>query len=181
MPNPNKFISVDESISLFLPETDMSEELFQLIDRQRAYLGKWLIWVERTKSVQDSFSFLQEANIFNQGGKQLTTIIKYNNKIVGAIGFVKLDLLNKNGEIGYWISENMQGKGIITNACKKLIDYAFKQLKLNRIVLKTDAQNTKSKAIAIRMGFTHEGTLRDDRWRNGSFRDTELYSLLKKE
>lgn len=181
MPNRKKLLKVDESITLHLPESSMAEELFKLIDHQRDYLGKWLIWVEHTKSVKNSLTFLKEAGVFNRGGQQLTTLIKYNNKIVGSIGFVKLDKANKNGELGYWISENMQGKGIITKACEKLIDYAFKHLDLNRIVIKMDAQNTKSKAIPKRVGFTYEGTLRQDRYKKDHFRNTDLYSLLKKE
>ncbi len=181
MPNRKKVLKVDESISLHLPESNMAQELFNLIDQQRVYLSKWLIWVERTNSIIDSQSFLKEAGIFNRGGQRLTTFIKYNKKMVGSVAFVKLDKVNKNGELGYWISENMQGNGIITKSCEKLIEYGFKHLDLNRIVIKMDAQNNKSKAIPTRMEFTYEGTLRQDRFKNDLFRDTDLYSLLKKE
>jgi ribosomal-protein-serine acetyltransferase len=181
MPNRKKVLKVDESITLHLPESNMAQELFDLIDQEREYLGRWLIWVKNTSSINDSHTFLKEAGIFNRGGQRLTTFIKYNKKIVGSVAFVKLDKTNKCGEIGYWISENMQGRGIITKSCEKLIEYAFKHLDLNRIVIKMDAQNTKSKAIPIRMGFTYEGKLRQDRFINDHFRDTDLYSLLKKE
>jgi len=181
MPSHNKVLKVDESISLHLPEIIMAQELFDLIDRQRDYLSKWLIWVDNTRSVKDSINFLKEASIFNRGGQQLTTIIKYNDKIIGSIGFVKIENLNKNGELGYWISENMQGKGIVTKASERLINYAFKNLDLNRIVIKTDSQNIKSKAIPARMGFVYEGTLRQDRFTNDQFQNTEVYSLLKKD
>jgi ribosomal-protein-serine acetyltransferase len=181
MPKRSKILKVDESICLHLPEKGMAQELFNLINEQRDYLSKWLIWVEQTKSVKDSLTFLKEAGIFNRGGQRLSTLIKYNEKIVGCMGFVKIDKVNKKGEIGYWISENMQGKGIITKACEKLIEYAFKHLELNRIVIKTDTQNAKSKAIPLRMGFTFEGTLRQDISRKDHFRNTDLYSLLKKE
>ena len=177
MPKPKKALKVDESISLHLPETKMAQELFKLIDQQREYLGKWLIWVEKTKSLNDSLTFLKEAGIFNRGGQRLITFIKYHDQIVGSVGFVKLDKVNKKGEIGYWISQNMQGKGIITKACECLIDYAFNHLNLNRIIIKMDAQNAKSKAIAKRLGFTFEATLRQDRFRNEQFQDTEFIQL----
>jgi ribosomal-protein-serine acetyltransferase len=181
MPGFKKILKVDESISLCLPDPEMAEELFRLIDRQRAHLGRWLVWVDNTHCVEDSQVFLKEAALFNMSGKRLTTLIKYNHKVVGSIGFIELDTVNKKGEIGYWISQNMQGQGIITKACKKLIEYAFRHLDVHRIVIKMDSQNARSKAIAARMGFTHEGTLRHDRFRNGTFRNTELYSLLKDE
>ncbi len=181
MPKPKKVLKVNESISLHLPETKMAQELFALVDQERDFLGEWLIWVKKTKSVKDTLTFLKEAGIFNRGGQQLITLIKYNNKIVGSLGFVKLDKVNKNGEIGYWISQKMQGKGIITKACNRLIEYAFNHLSLNRITIKTDTQNSKSKAVPNRLGFTYEGTLREDRFRKDHFQDTELYSILKKE
>ena len=181
MPKPKKVLQVNELIGLHLPESKMAQELFTLVNQERNYLGEWLIWVEKTKSVKDSLTFLKEAGIFNRGGQRLITLIKYNDKIVGSLGFVKLDKVNKNGEIGYWISQKMQGKGIITKSCERLIQYAFKHLDLNRVTIKMDPQNSKSKAIPNRLGFTYEGTLRQDRFRKDHFQDTELYSVLKKE
>ena len=181
MPKRSKILKVDENISLHLPESNMAHELFKLIDHQRDYLSEWLIWVEKTKSVNDSLTFLKEAGIFNRGGQRLITFIKYDGQIIGSVGFVKLDKANKKGEIGYWISQQMQGKGIITKSCERLIEYAFKNMGLHRISVKMDAQNNKSKSIPSRMGFSYEGTLRQDRFRKNRFRDTELYSLLKNE
>ena len=181
MPKRSKVLKVDESICLHLPETKMAQEIFQLIDQQREYLGEWLVWVEKTKTVKDTLTFLKEAGIFNRGGQRLITFIKYKDQIVGSVGFVKLDKRNKKGEIGYWISKDMQGKGVITKACKKLIEYAFQHLDLNRVLIKMDAQNSKSKGIPSRLGFTYEGTLRQDRMWNNGFRDTDLFSLLREE
>jgi len=181
MPKPKKVLTVNESISLHLPESNMAQELFSLIDQEKDYLSEWLVWVEKTKSVKDSLTFLKEAGIFNHGGQRLITLIKFENKIVGSLGFVKLDKVNKNGEIGYWISQKMQGKGIITKACTRLIEYAFNHLDLNRIVIKTDTQNPKSTAIPTRLGFTYEGTLRQDIFRKGHFHNTALYSMLRTE
>ena len=181
MPQRKKVLKVDESISLHLPEVKMAQELYTVINQQRNYLGEWLVWVERTKTVKDVQVFLKEAGIFNRGGQRLITFIKYDGKIVGSLGFIKLDKPNKKGEIGYWLSKELQGKGIITKACEKLIEYAFQHLDLNRILIKMNAQNNKSKAIPRRMGFTYEGTLRQDRFRDNKFHDTEIFSLLKKE
>ena len=90
MSNRKKVLKVNESISLHLPEPNMAQELFDLIDQEREYLSKWLIWVERTNSINDSLAFLKEAGIFNRGGQRLTTFIKYNKKNCGVSGLYKI-------------------------------------------------------------------------------------------
>ena len=181
MPKHRIIVKVDEEINLCYPDIDMAPELFETIDRQRNYLKKWLIWIDDTQSVEDSKKFLKMARVFNQGGQRFSTIIFYRGKIAGVIGFVKLDKLNKKGEIGYWLSEDLQGKGIITKSCKSLISFGFQKMELNRIEILLARQNAKSEAIAVRLGFKHEGTLRQSRIINGQFYDSEIYGLLKKD
>ena len=81
--------------------------------------------------------------------------------------------------MGYWLSEKMQGKGIITKWVKKLIRYAFQKLRLNRIQIKIAVGNSKSAAIPKRLGFILEGVERAGEKHNQKFLDLEIYSILK--
>ena len=92
-----------------------------------------------------------------------------------------MDKQNKIGEMGYWIIESEQGKGIITKSCKALIDFCFISLQLNRIEIKCGTENSKSKAITVRLNFTHEGVIRQGEWLYDKFIDLDLFSLIKKE
>ena len=90
--------------------------------------------------------------------------------------------MNRITEIGYWLSEKAQGKGIMTRAVKKLIAFAFEERGMNRIVIKCAVGNTKSKNIPKRLGFTYEGTERDgELLAGGIYTDIEVYSLLKRD
>ena len=75
----------------------------------------------------------------------------------------------------------MQGKGIMTQACKRLIQYGFEKMNLHRMEINVVPENLKSLAIPKKLGFYHEGTIRESLFFNNKFYDGEKYSLLKRE
>ncbi len=181
MKNGKTSLKVSDKIELRLPEAGFADTLFDLIDAQRPYLRRWLSWVDKTDSSQDVKEFLKTSRMFNTGGQKLTTFIFYENKIAGSVGFEKINKDHHFAEIGYWLSEDLQGLGIVTLSCKTLIDYTFKHMAMNRIEVKIISKNLKSLAIPKKLGFTHEGTLRDACALYGTFYDLELFSLLKSD
>jgi len=90
-------------------------------------------------------------------------------------------LENKNGSIGYWLTKNAEGKGIVTNSCKKLINYGFEQLGLHRLEIKAAVKNVKSQSIPRKLNLTKEGILREAELVNGVYMDLVLYSILRHE
>ncbi len=67
--------------------------------------------------------------------------------MVGRIGIYVIDYEKKVGEIGYWIAEKLQGRGIITHIYRVLVDFCFKDLGLQRVDIKCRNTNSKSKAV----------------------------------
>ena len=173
------FLKIDDDLILHQPQLNFANELFVLVDANRTYLKEWLPWVEGTKTPNDSRNFLKNARRFSFGGQQFHTLIIYKGKIIGLAGFNAIHKKHQKGEIGYWIAEDMQGKGIVTKAIKCLIVYGFKHLDLNRILIRVSTKNLKSKRVAQRLGFTYEGTLREDYLHKNQFLDMEIYGLLK--
>ncbi len=176
-----KSLFINDQLELRLPEKEFAKTLFQIIENQREYLGKWLPWVEKNREEKNSLDFLRSSILFNNGGQKLTTFIFYEKKLVGSVAFVKIDKGNRSAEIGYWLSENMQGKGIMSQSCERLIQYGFENMNLNRIEINAAAENSKSLAIAKKLGFHYEGTIRESLFFNGNFYNGEKYSLLKRE
>jgi ribosomal-protein-serine acetyltransferase len=181
MRNGKSTLKVSTQIELRLPDLQYAEELFAIVDQHKTYLKQWLIWVEQTKSVQDVSEFIKTSQLFNNGGQRLTTFIFKNDKLVGSISLVKIDKGNKSAELGYWLREDFQGQGIMTQSCRTLINYVFNHLDLNRIEIKIASKNLKSMAIPKNLEFSHEGTLREGLFIHNIFYDLEIFSIIKSE
>ena len=96
----------------------------------------------------------------------------------GVIGFHKIDWNNKSTSIGYWLGEDYVGNGLMTKSVKAFVDYALIDLGLNRVEIRAAVENKKSRAIPERLGFTHEGTIRQSEWLYDHYVDHEVYGML---
>lgn len=158
-----------------------TEALFQLTDANRQYLRQWLPWLDDIRSSADTRQFI-EANIDQvaAGGAPSFAII-YDGDIVGVAGFHQINQLHRLGSIGYWLAENQTGKGIMTWSVARLLEIGFDDYGLNRIELRCAEANHKSRAIAERLGFTYEATLRQCEWLYTHYVDHVVYSILATE
>lgn len=172
-------IVVNKDITL--KEIDLSEVeiIFHTIDTQRTYLGEWLPFVEVTRVVGDTKIAVE--NMIRTADRNLTFAIYYQNVFAGLIGYKDIDKANRKAEIGYWLSEQFQQKGIITESCKTLINDAFEKMDLYRVQICVAAGNKKSARIPEKLGFKKEGTLRGAELHQRGFFDIIVYGLLKSE
>ncbi len=175
------FLKIDNDLSLHLARPELAKPIFQVIDGQRTYLRQWLPWVDITTSLEDTEKFIRESMQQNTSGTRLTTFIMAGEAIAGSIGVVHFIKDHKKCEIGYWLREDFQGRGIITKACARFIHHLFKTKDLNRIEILVAGGNQKSRNVPLRLGFTSEGVLRQSLLMYGKYFDVELFALLKKD
>lgn len=97
------------------------------------------------------------------------------------IGLHYIDWKNKSTSIGYFLSEDAQGKGIITKSVQSLMDYIFEELDLHRIEIQCARNNVKSISIPKRLGFIQEGIKRDGQWLYDHYEDLFTFSFLKSD
>ncbi|MFH0929158.1 MAG: GNAT family protein [Candidatus Aenigmatarchaeota archaeon] len=102
-----------------------------------------------------------------------------DDKFVGTISIEKIDKLNKNANIGYWVAKSYRGKGIATKAVKLAVKFGFSKFKLKRIYATVRKDNVASCKVLENVGFDREGLLRKSVFRKGKFYDERLYSVLK--
>ncbi len=174
-------IKVDNEITLKNLELSSAETLFDLIDSSRDYLSEWLSWVDETLHLNDSILYIQSVSGQDMFNGRSVFEIWYKNELAGLIDFHAGNKINMSVEIGYWLGEKFQNKGIMTRACSACIDYVFTGLELNRIVIKCASGNVKSQAIPKRLNFKFEGIERDGQVLNYRFNDLMIFSMLKKE
>ena len=171
-------IRINDKLRLELVKTDMAPVIFETINRDREYLREWLPFVNYTIEETDTERFLESVN---NTGKDKIFSIWYNEEFAGLIGFKDTDRVNRKTEIGYWLAQKMQGKGIITDCVKKLCRYAFQKLKMNRVQIKVAEHNAKSEAIPLKLNFSFEGIERAGELHEEKFVNLKVYSLLANE
>lgn len=174
-------IPVDEEISLRILTLKDAPAIFELVDRNRSFLRKFLPWVDYNTTVEDSKQFIRERLRLFKKDLGFSLCIMYQGKIVGTIGLHYIDKGDSKTEIGYWLVKNQQGKGIMHRSCWALINYCFTHLKLHRIEIRSAADNIASQRVIKRLGFKKEGVLRDSTLQNKTFQDTIVYSMLSYE
>jgi ribosomal-protein-serine acetyltransferase len=175
-------IQFDTEIELKQLEQTDSIDIFETIDSQRQYLGKWLPFVEFTKEISDTERFVDSVVNAPEEKFEFVFAIRKQNKFVGLIGFKDTDRSNKKTEIGYWLSEKYQKQGIMTKSVEKLCDFAFNKQGINRVQIKCAVDNKPSIKIPRRTGFKFEGIERQGELLTGNiFTDLEIYSKLKSE
>lgn len=152
--------------------------LYALVDGNRKYLRQWLPWVDMQKGPDDSGHFIESARNDNQAGVALTLGIEHQGDIVGVIGFHEFDNANRQTSMGFWISSSHQGKGIVSSCCARLIEYAFTDLGLNRVVMKIAEDNVPSRRVAERTGLVCEGTRRQSEWLYDHFVNQAIYATV---
>lgn len=172
---------IDNSSFLSLLEVKDAEKLYDLINRNRDHLGEWLKFPRITVKADDSKTFIERTRIRYAKDEGYWLGIWNGDQLVGSIGYLYLDQENKKTEIGYWLGKEFEGNGIITKSVKVLINYAFEELKLNKIEIGVATDNAKSRAIPEKLGFKREGELRDYEYINGRFLDRVIYGLKANE
>jgi ribosomal-protein-serine acetyltransferase len=103
------------------------------------------------------------------------------NDIIGAVGFHGIDSNNRATSIGYWLTEDRQGRGIMTDAVRALTTHAFDVWGLNRVEIRVAVRNLRSRAVPHRLGFLEEGVLRQAERHGDTFRDIVVYAMLAQD
>ncbi len=158
-----------------------AEELFSLIDQCRQYLREWLPWVDATQNIRDTKLFIETVLKQHASNNGFQAGIWFDEKLVGVIGFHRMDWLNRSTSVGYWLGKQFQGQGIMTKSVKKLVDYSFGEINLNRVEIRCAVQNHKSRAIPERLGFVNEGCAREAEWLYNHYVDHTIYGMLARD
>lgn len=107
--------------------------------------------------------------------------LKVTGKIVGTIGYMWIQADNAAAEVGYSLSRAHWGRGIMTEALRAVIDYAFDALRLNRVEAIHETDNPASGAVMRKCGMQYEGHMRQKLYNKGRYVDVEMYAILRSD
>jgi ribosomal-protein-serine acetyltransferase len=159
-----------------LEESD-ADELYALIEANRSRLARWMVWAQ-DQTLDGTREFIRATRRQLATGDGFQAAIVGERGIVGVAGLHAVDRHNRATSLGYWLAEGQEGVGTMTHAVRALVDHAFGQMGLNRIEIRADVENMRSRALAERLGFSYEGRLRQALRLSDGFHDDALYALL---
>lgn len=158
-----------------------AKALFALVDGNRAWLRTWMPWLDENTEPQHTRAFITKARELERSGLSLNFGLWHGDRLVGALGWNWIDRANRTGHIGYWIAQDSAGQGLMTRAVRALVRHGFERLGLHRQEIRAATRNRPSRAIAERLGFRHEGTLRQSEHLYGRYVDHAVYGALGTE
>lgn len=170
-------IEVSERTYLRPFEAADAEELHALIESNRDYLARWLPWAGQ-QTPTDTERFIQRAQAQLESDDGFQAALVRDGRIAGAVGYPTVDWSHRRTSIGYWLSEDCQGRGTMTAAVRVLVAHALDVWNLNRVEIRVATENRRSRAIPERLGFREEGTLRQAERVGERYLDTVLYGLV---
>lgn len=173
-------IQVNKETQLRLLEERHVEDYFDLIASNKAYLYTWIDVEAYEGSVETLKAYVKQRLLQFANGEGYHLGIWYQDALVGILDY-RLNWQNRTVELGYWLDCAQQGKGIITQTCRVMVQHAFEEHQMQKVVISCAIDNPRSRAVAGRLGFIQEGILRQvvrlhDRTIDGVF-----YGLLDKE
>ncbi|MDD4645064.1 MAG: GNAT family N-acetyltransferase [Bacteroidales bacterium] len=175
-----KVIRVNENIELRQIGLSDAEAIFDTINTQREYLGKWLPFVESTQTVEDTRNYIRTVLAVPEEKGERIFVIHVQDKFAGLCGLKDTDLEKRQTEIGYWLSELYQKKGVVTESVKVLMQFASINLHINKFLIKCAVGNIPSKNIPLKLGYQLAGIEKDgELLTGGNYTDIEVYCIEK--
>jgi ribosomal-protein-serine acetyltransferase len=173
--------AVAPGVEMRLLELSDALPMFAVVDRDRERLRQWLAWVDGARSPEDLLAFIRRAREKFESGDELHASIRVEGEVVGAIGHHAIDWPNRSVSLGYWLAPDRQGRGVVTNCARAMLDYLFHERELHRVEIRCGTANTRSGAVARRLGFVHEGVMRHAQQVGGRWIDLAVWGMLETE
>lgn len=172
------FLDLGDGVELRAWVVEDAPEIFAVVDANRDHLRAWFPWVDLTAGPDQIAEFIETSR--KRKDAREANGIYANGVLQGAAG-LRWDVQDMQGEIGYWLREDAQGKGLVTRAARALTTYGFKEVGLHRMIIRAGAENARSRAVPERLGFAQEGLLREGGNTGVGRVDLVIYGLIVHE
>jgi len=165
-------------VSIIPVAVEHAAALASLVQKNIEHLQAYLPAVADLCSVETARDHLCRAVERASEGEIFEWHLFVEGSLCGSVRLKDIDRSDRKAKIGYFIGHQFAGRGIVSSAVSTVLEFCFGSLNLNRIELRCAVENVRSKRVAERLGFLHEGVLRQDECLNGVFVDQNIYGLL---
>lgn len=155
-------IDIGSGLALRRLTLTSADELYQAIVKNYDHLVRWLPFPKHTHSVDDLKQFIGQKMREWEEGVTFAYVIEADGHEVGVIDVRGLKNNNATAEIGYWISAEVGGKGIMTRATELLSDLTFETFNVPKIMIRAHVDNRGSNRVAEKAGYVQTRQYEDD-------------------
>lgn len=143
------------------------------------HVTEYLTW-DTHRSLEDAMEFIQYTlgRYDRDEAGEWGIVLKKTNRLIGSVGFASYDLRNNRAELGYVLSRRYWGQGIMPEAVKKILKFAFVVMGLNRVECCHLLPNEKSGRVMEKVGMRFEGIAREKIYAKGKYWDVKQYAIL---
>lgn len=170
---------IDNELSLVLLYSSHAEGHLKIRNDNLSFFSKRMPFF-KTYNSKDMFSKWIENSLINFAKeKSLFFSIMFDNKIIGCIGFSQINLNIEKVELGFWLCQKYQKRGIIHKSCLFLINYAFREYHATKIEIRTDETNAECRAVCAKLNMKLEGIITNAYKVDGQLVSEAIYALHK--
>ena len=147
-------------------------------------LHEWLPWAHMDYTHDDAVAFVRDSISARKEAKAFDYAIRSRDNLerhLGNISIWQTSRSGKIGEIGYWIRTDEARQGYATEGTRAMIRVGFQSMGLHKVTLRIAVGNRGSERVAEKLGFAHEGVLREELLIRGNWVDHTLYAMLDRE
>ena len=169
-----------ETDRLILRELRMSDAWALYAYARDPQVSRHVLWSPH-ESVLQSRQYLRDAIRQYRRGLpgSFAITLKENGRMIGTVGFMWVDAQYRSAEVGYSLSREYWNRGVMTEALRRVVEFGFQEMRLNRIEAQHEVDNPASGRVMAHVGMRYEGTLRQRLKNKGRFVDVALYAILR--
>lgn len=161
---------------------DDAPGMFEAIRESVDHLRPWMPWTNTYRTVEDSRDYIRQcqSRFLLRTDFPMAMFRRTDGRYLGGTGVHIRDLRVPSFEIGYWVRVSEEAKGYVSEAVRLLTTCAFDTLEAERVMIRCDARNERSRRVAEGQGYVFEGRQRNaERDSAGELIDMLIYSMIR--
>jgi ribosomal-protein-serine acetyltransferase len=157
-----------------------ADDLWAAVDASRTHLQPWLPWVPFNGDAEASLRYAEASALDWDHGRacRFTIRDRKTRELYGVVGLEALTHLHQSVELGYWLHRDVTGRGLMTEASRELLTWAFSRLNVHRVRVAAATDNHASLRVIGRLGFRFEGIAREAERCHGRWLDHAVFAML---
>jgi len=175
-PRPTFALPAGGDVDLVLREPWTAEPLTRLVEDDLELLRAWEPWAAEEPTVAGTAAYGRSQLVAWVDGLAVPTVVRERGVVVGAVG-ARLDPAAGTADLGWWLASSAQGRGVATRAVSALADHLVAAHGVRRLQARVAVGNTRSLALAARLGLRPEGVLLGALAVGGRRLDVEVHGL----